>query len=132
MGKARRARPLTLDAGALVAIERHDRTAGETIRVALEAGLRVMIPACALAQVWRDGRRQVRLVRLLRLEGVHVTLLNEKAAKAAGELCRRTGTRDVVDARVVVCAHTQRDSLLLTSDPDDIRRLDPRLDLERI
>jgi hypothetical protein len=132
MGKARRVRPLTLDAGALVAIERRDQTVRETIRIALDAGMDVMVPAGALAQAWRDGRRQVALVRLLRLDGVEIADLDEDAAKASGELCGRTDTRDVIDASVVRCARAQRGGTVLTSDPLDIRNLDPDLDVEPV
>ena len=54
----------------------------------------------------------------------------QKVAKASGELCGRTDTRDVIDASVVVCAREQRDSIVLTSDPTDIRNLDPALDVQ--
>jgi hypothetical protein len=132
MGNTRRVRPLTLDAGALIAIERNDEALRETIRVALDAGMQVMIPAAALAQAWRNGRRQVRLVRLLGLDGVEVSDLDELAAKASGELCARAGTRDVIDASVVVCAHRQGNATVITSDPADIQRLDARLDIEAV
>ncbi len=132
MGKARRVRPLTLDAGALVAIERRDRTVRETIRIALDAGMGVMVPAGALAQAWRDGRRQVGLARLLRLDGVEIADLDEDAAKASGELCGGSRTRDVIDASVVVCARAQRGGTVLTSDPSDIRNLDSDVDVERV
>jgi PIN domain len=132
VGKARRVRPLTLDAGALIAIEMRDEALRETIRLALDAGYRVMVPAGVLAQVWRDGRRQVGLVRLLGLKGVHVAKVDERAAKASGELCGRTDTRDVVDASVVVCARGQPGAAVLTSDPSDIRHLDPALDVEAV
>jgi hypothetical protein len=92
----------------------------------------VMVPAGALAQVWRDGRRQVSLGRLLKERQVHVADLDENAAKDSGELCRRTGTRDVIDASVVVCARGQRGGVVLTGDSADIRHLDGRLEVQRV
>lgn len=103
-----------------------------TIQRALDDGTDVRVPAGALAQVWRDRRRQARLARLLRLDEVTVADLDEVAAKASGELCGRTDTRDVIDASVVVCARARRDGTVLTSDPADISRLDPRLDVQRV
>jgi hypothetical protein len=91
-----------------------------------------MVPAGVLAQVWRDRRRQVLLAELLRQDGVDVFDLDEDRAKASGELCGRTHTSDVIDASVVVCAHLQRGSTVLTSDPADIRYLDPTLDVRRV
>lgn len=133
MRKAQVGRPagdLTLDAGALVAYERNDRRARERIRAALQAGGRVTVPAGVLAQVWRDRRRQVELAWLLR--EVHIQDLNEKAARASGELCGRAGTSDVIDASVVVCAQEERGSTVLTSDPADLRHLDPSLDVRKV
>jgi len=135
VGKARdggRAGPLTLDAGALVAYERRDNAVRAMIRRALDAGMDVMVPAAALAQVWRDGRRQAMLVRLLREDRVEVVDLDEDAAKASGELCGHRDTRDVLDASVVVCARDRPGATLLTSDPADLRHLDPGLDVRRV
>jgi hypothetical protein len=123
---------LTLDAGALVAYERDDRSVRERIYTSLRNGGRVIVPAGVLAQVWRDRRRQVLLVRLLREDGVEVVDLDEDAAKASGELCGRTDTSDVIDASVVVCAREQRGATVLTSDPSDIRNLDPTLDVQPV
>jgi hypothetical protein len=123
---------LTLDAGALVAYERKDRSVRDRIRAALREGGQVTVPAGVLAQVWRDRRRQVELAWLLQDKGVKVIDLTEEAAQASGELCGRTSTSDVIDASVVVCAREQRGSTVLTSDPSDIRRLDPTLDVRRV
>jgi hypothetical protein len=82
--------------------------------------------------VWRDRRRQVELGWLLREDGVDVVDLTEKAAQASGELCGRTGTSDVIDASVVVCAREQPGSTVLTSDPSDLRHLDPTLDVQQV
>ena len=91
-----------------------------------------MVPAGALAQVWRDRQRQVLLARLLKQKGVDVVELTEQAAKASGELCGRAGTSDVVDASVIVCAQERRDGTVLTSDPTDVRHLDPTLDVQKV
>jgi predicted nucleic acid-binding protein len=122
---------LTLDAGALIAIERGDRGVAARIARTFERGAAVAVPAGVLAQVWRDGRRQVLLARLLTDDRVEVVPLDAFTARAAGQLLGGTGTTDVVDASVVLCAR-QREHVILTSDPDDLRRLDPRLPLHRI
>ena len=49
-------------------------------------------------------------------------------ARAVGQLCGATGTSDVIDASVVVCA-ARRATAIVTSDPEDLRRLDPSIDL---
>jgi hypothetical protein len=65
---------------------------------------------------------------LLASEGVEVELLDAIRAKRAGQLCGITRTSDVIDASVVLCARA-RNHAVVTSDPDDLRRLDPDLEL---
>ena len=117
---------LTLDAGALIAFERNDRKVVAIVSRSLKLGLRLAVPAGVVAQAWRDGRRQARLARLLGSDLVEVEILNDKGARAAGQLCGATHTSDLIDASVVLCARTRGDGVL-TSDIDDLRRLDPSL-----
>lgn len=119
---------VTFDAGALIAFEKNDRRVVAVLARALELRLRVAVPAGVVGQVWRDGRRQVRLVRLLRSEVIEVEPLDDLRARAAGQLCGVTGTTDVIDASVVLCARARR-HLVMTSDVGDLRRLDAKLGL---
>lgn len=119
---------VTFDAGALIAFEKNDRRVVAVVARALELRLRVAVPAGVVGQVWRDGRRQVRLVRLLRSEVIEVEPLDDLRARAAGQLCGVTGTADVIDASVVLCARARR-HLVMTSDVGDLRRLDAKLGL---
>lgn len=122
---------LTLDTGALIAVERNDRYVVQLIEDVLRAEETVLVPAGVVAQAWRDPRRQVRMVRLLNAEGVEIEVLDAFRAKRAGQLCGVTGTTDVVDASVVLCARARKHRVV-TSDPEDLRRLDPKLDLIEI
>jgi len=119
---------LTLDAGALIAFERNDRRLVTLLARALERELAIVIPAGVVGQVWRDGRRQARLARLLATDDVEVEALDDRRARAAGQRCGVRGTRDVIDASVVLCARS-RDHRVVTSDPDDLAGLDPKLEL---
>lgn len=119
---------LTLDAGALIALERADRRVIAWLDETLEAGLGIAVPAGALGQVWRDGSRQVRLARLLASEAVELCALDGRRAKAAGALCGLRKTSDVIDASVVLCAR-ERKHRVVTSDPFDLRRLDRSVEL---
>ena len=119
-------RGAVLDAGALIAIERGNRRMQALLDEAHVAGAELTIPAGALAQSWRGTPRQARLARLLRLANVKVAPLDEPTAKAAGVLCGTAGTNDVVDASVVLAAR-RRAQTVITSDADDLRRLDGRL-----
>jgi hypothetical protein len=119
---------VTLDAGALIAFDRNDRRVVSVIARALEQRLSIAIPAGVVGQVWRSGRRQVRLVRLLGSDAVVIEALNDLQARAAGQLCGVTKTSDVIDATVVLCAR-RRGHSVMTSDVEDLRRLDPTLRL---
>lgn len=115
---------LTLDAGALIAFDRNERSLVALLARAVEHGYSFAVPAGALAQSWRNGRRQARLARFLGSSEVLVEGLDDQRAREAGQLCGVTKTRDVIDASVVLCAR-RRGYRLVTSDPDDMRALDP-------
>jgi predicted nucleic acid-binding protein len=120
----KRPRPVVLDTGALIAIERSDR---RVIRL-LELAEEVHVPAAVVAQAWRNPARQVRLVRVLAAEPVHVHALDHEEAKAVGHLCGASGTSDVVDASVVLLAR-RVGAVTVSSDPDDLHAIDPHLDV---
>lgn len=117
---------LTIDAGGLIAFDRGDRAVVAIFARALAHGVRLSVPAGVVGQVWRDGRRQARLARLLASALVEVEPLDDARARAAGQLCGVKGTRDVIDASVVLCARA-RGHAVLTSDAADLHRLDPAL-----
>ena len=119
---------ITLDTGALIAFERNDRRVVTAIARALERSSSIAIPAGVVGQVWRDARRQVTLARLLGSSAIDVEPLDDVRARAAGQLCGATGTSDVIDASVVLCARARGHSVM-TSDVDDLRRLDRTLPL---
>lgn len=120
-----------LDTGALIAYERRDRRVVVLVQRALRAGERLVVPAGVVAQAWRDGRRQARLAWLLGDDVCEVVPLEGFDARAAGQLLGVSGTTDVVDASVAVPARRRR-LRVVTSDADDLRRLDPSLDLVEI
>lgn len=89
------------------------------LRVAQREQLAIRASAGAVAQVWRDGSRQANLARVL--SGVDVLALDLTAAKRIGPLLGATDTSDVIDGHV---AHlVEPGDRLLTSDPQDMRRL---------
>jgi rRNA-processing protein FCF1 len=126
-----RASPQTvvLDAGALIAFEKGDARMRALCREALRTGARLVVPAGVVAQVWRDGARQVVLRALLRGPTTEVPALDQVLAEAAGVLCGRAGAADVVDASVVLVARREH-AVVVTSDPGDLTRLDPKLVVE--
>jgi predicted nucleic acid-binding protein len=122
---------VVLDAGALIAFERAQPRMRALLREALRTKTRVIIPAGVLGQVFRDGARQVHLRALLAGPISEVPPLDQILAEAAGTLCGRTKTSDVIDASVVLIAR-HRGASVITSDVGDLRKLDPALRLERI
>lgn len=123
-------RGLTLDTGALIALERGDeRLTALLHRVMATPGAIIHVPAGVVAQAFRDGPRQVTLNRLLKRSQTQVVSLDEQTAYVAGMLLGLRGGNDVVDASVVVCARSHRQAVV-TGDPGDLRRLDPDLPLE--
>ncbi len=120
-----------LDTGALFAFERGDRVAVALVARALELELRLQVPAGVVGQCWRNGKKQARLAQLLNSALIEIVALTDARARAAGQLCGLTRTRDVIDASVVLLAR-ERGVCAVTSDIDDLRRLDPGLELIRI
>lgn len=119
---------VTFDAGGLIALDRNDRRVLALIARAAERGMRITIPATALAQAIRNPARQARLSRLIRQAGTDLVALNGPDARAVGLLLARTATADVVDAHVVVCAR-RAEQVVVTSDAADLRRIAPDLQL---
>lgn len=121
-------RGVTLDAGALIALDRDDRRVVALLARAHETSARVTIPATALAQAVRNPAREARLARLVRQPATDVVALDRVDATSVGRLLAASGTADVVDAHVVLCARRTRQAVA-TSDPDDLHQLDPTLTL---
>jgi predicted nucleic acid-binding protein len=119
---------VTLDAGGLIAFERGDRRVIALLARAAETAARITVPATVLAQVIRRPERQVKLVRLVRQPTTDVIDLDRVDATQVGRLLAASGTADIVDAHVVVCAN-RAGQWVVTSDSDDLARLDSRLDL---
>lgn len=114
---------IVYDAGVLVAAERDDRSVWADHRIRLEAGVVPTTTALVVAQVSRSAR-QVQLRRFLR--GCEIAAFSPQQADEVGELLGKAGASDVVDAHVVVIA-AATGSPVLTSDPDDLRRLSNHL-----
>jgi L-ascorbate metabolism protein UlaG (beta-lactamase superfamily) len=90
----------------------------------------ICVPVGAVAQAWR-GPRQVRLARLIKSVDVDIAVMTLSVARAVGFICASTGHTDVIDVHVALCARQKRHAVL-TSDPDDIARIDPTLQLIRV
>ena len=110
---------VTCDTGALIAAERGSEVVWTMVRELLAQGVRPTVPTVVLGQAWRGGP-QARLSRLVR--ACHIEPFTEQQARAAGVALAASGGSDLVDAAVVVMA-LAREDLVVTSDPDDLRRI---------
>lgn len=119
---------ITLDEGGLIGLDRNERRVIVLLARAVESNSRVTIPSSALAQAIRRPERQARLSRLIRQPTSDVIALDRVDAVHIGRLLAASGTSDVVDAHVVVCARRTAQRVV-TSDPDDLALLDPSLEL---
>ncbi len=128
-GRGDRIGSIVLDAGPLIAFERGEGAARAVVEDAINAQLELVISAGVLAQVWRSPR-QARLARLL--PEAFLEPLGLAAARACGELLSRTGTSDVVDAHVALCALKRPGSVIVTSDPAHLATLAPGTTLRRV
>ncbi|MGH3802708.1 MAG: hypothetical protein ACRDTD_21805 [Pseudonocardiaceae bacterium] len=110
---------LVLDAGALIGYDRGDRTIRAFLERAVRNGTDVRTTTGAVAQVWREGARQARLVLLLR--GVLEVELTTQRARRVGELLAAAALSDVIGGSVIDSASDGDE--VLTSDPADITAL---------
>ena len=111
---------LVLDSGALIALERNDRSMWRRIKAALRGGVVPVTHGGVVGQVWRGrGSRQARLAEAL--AGIDIRPLDGSLGRAAGALLDASKQRDVIEAALVLLAHDS--DRILTSDPDDIAQL---------
>ncbi|MHB2024646.1 MAG: hypothetical protein ACYCO3_15200 [Mycobacteriales bacterium] len=110
----------TFDTCMLVALDRNDREAWVVLRRLVNRGEVPTVPTVVTAQAWRDGRRQAQLARAL--DNCRPEILSDELARKAGELCRRSGTADIVDAVVIESAGHRFDDVY-TSDTGDLGNL---------
>ena len=108
---------LTLDTGALIALERCDRRTMLLVDRRRPAGT-VTVPTAVLAEWWQ-GQPRARAI----LDGLVVEPLSERVAKIAGQARAATGSIvSAVDA-IVMASAAQRGDVVLTSDVPDLERL---------
>lgn len=113
-------RDLVLDAGALIAFERGSRGLAVMIEQVHDLDGETVIPASALAQVWRGGPKSARLAQLI--DGSDVDPLDEVRAKEVGVRLGARGRSDVADGHVACCAIEHRVPVA-TSDRSDLEAL---------
>jgi hypothetical protein len=96
------------------------------VRAALEEGRNVLVPAAALAELYRGGAHdQVVDACLSRFIAIVVVDTDKALARRIGQVLARAGrgSADHVDASVVAVATQSDGGLVVTGDVDDISAL---------
>jgi predicted nucleic acid-binding protein len=122
---------LTLDAGALLALDQPSKAAVTQARLeeVRRRGGTICVPVGVIAQAWR-GPRQARLARLIKSRDIDIAVMTLSTARAVGALCAKSGHNDVIDVHVALCAR-ERGHAVVTSDPEDMAGIDATLPLIR-
>ena len=109
---------ITLDTGALIALERRRQRMREIFERALAREQRLTVPADVVGEWWR-GRTDL---RDMILESVDVEPLTAELAKLAGEALAAVRGATLVDA-IVMASAASRGDLVYSSDVPDLERL---------
>lgn len=112
---------ITLDTGALIALERADKRMRTLARTARISGVVLIVPAPVISEWWRGTRRNRHLQTAI-LEAVHVEPTTAMLARLAGEAIEATPGATPIDALVMASA-AQRGDMVYTSDFEDLQRL---------
>jgi len=109
---------VTLDTGALIALERGDKRLRALVASAIVNGSSLTAPAVVVAEWWR-GRTDVREAIL---DALIIEPVSAPIAKIAGEAMARVRGATLVDA-IVMASAASRGDVVMTSDLDDLERL---------
>jgi predicted nucleic acid-binding protein len=109
---------LTLDTGALIALERGQKRMRSILFETQLQHAPITVPAVVLAEWWRTDSKQGRML----LGRLIVEPTTERLARIAGEAMAAVPGATVVDA-IVMASAAQRGDTVLTSDVEDLDRL---------
>jgi predicted nucleic acid-binding protein len=107
---------LTLDTGALIALDRRKFRILTLLQAAASDQHSVTVPAVVLAEWWRAPSRAADRL----LAAFVVEPLTEDLAKLAGEALGRVGRGPSVVDAIVMASAAQRGDVVLTSDIEDL------------
>jgi predicted nucleic acid-binding protein len=121
---------VVLDAEAMSALAGRTSPRQREVRAALAAAARlgreVIVPALVLAELYRGPARSPLIDACLSREtGIQVRVTDRAMARLVGSVLAgaRAGSALIVDAHVVAAAIEAGGGIVLTSDPEDLRRL---------
>jgi predicted nucleic acid-binding protein len=119
------ARGITLDTGALIAIQRSEKRMRTLLDEVRRADVPVVVPAVVLIEWWRGQNTRGSKGQGSFLQGLVIEPTSEQIAKAAGEAIATVPNASSVDAAVMASAALRGDGegLVYTSDVGDLERL---------
>jgi predicted nucleic acid-binding protein len=109
---------LTLDTGALIALERRELRMAKVLAAATAFGRRVTVPTAAVVEWWRGQRGMPARF----LDGLEVEPLTERVARSAGEALAAVKGPGPIDA-IVMASAAQRGDVVYTADFGDLEVL---------
>jgi predicted nucleic acid-binding protein len=111
-------RGITLDTGALIALERRRANMARAYTTAVEVGAPVTVPSVVIAEWWRAASNaRERILRGCRVEQTDTALM-----MLAGTAIAATRGATVIDA-IVMASAARRGDVVYTSDVDDLELL---------
>ena len=110
---------ITLDTGALIALERGGARMLRIVSAAVQSDTRITVPTVVVAEWWR-GRASKRMQRLL--DGIDIEPLDARLAKIAGDAIGAVRGATTLDA-IVMASAAQRGDTVFTSDVEDLAHL---------
>ena len=102
---------LTLDTGALIALERGEKRMRAAVLRAEQLGMLITVPAVVIGEWWRGGTGRQRAI----IESVDVEPVSEELGKLAGEAVAAMPGASVV-GMIVMASAAQRGDVVYTSD----------------
>jgi predicted nucleic acid-binding protein len=111
---------LTLDTGALIALERKQHSMVQVYTTAQRAGVRITVPAVVVAEWWRAGagkRFRERLMASVVAEDL-TRRLAELAGEALGSVVGSRPDKGTIDGIVVTSAWLRGDTIYTSDVPD--------------
>lgn len=109
---------VTLDTGALIALERRAKRMRDIFAALTAQRARITAPAPVLTEWWRAPSKANQLLLL----SIDIEPLAGHLAKLAGEAIKAVPNATPIDA-IVMASAAQRGDLVYTSDFDDLQRL---------
>lgn len=114
---------IVLDAGAVIGLSRHNNKLRARVLAARADGAELRVPMVVVAETVRGNGPRDAPVNIVLAQTAPQHPLTERIARHAGQLLAEAGSSATIDALVAAEAIECAPSVILTSDPRDLRAL---------